>query len=92
LISGTYSNLENHPRLIRARDSKPVPKIRLDARTGLPTVEGSKPAPRAKKVTDIAGSSSATDDASDDEDSRRRSNYRSNTDVTEIKHSYPGYR
>jgi protein LTV1 len=34
----TYSNLENHPRLIRARDNKPVPKITLDPRTGLPTV------------------------------------------------------
>lgn len=34
----TYSNLENHPRLIRARDGRPVPKIKLDSRTGLPTV------------------------------------------------------
>jgi len=34
----TYSNLENHPRLIRARDSKPVPKIRLDPKTGLPSI------------------------------------------------------
>src|ERR1700734_4382409 len=34
----TYSNLENHPRLIRARDNKPVPKITLDPRTGLPVV------------------------------------------------------
>lgn len=32
----TYSNLENHPRLIRARDNKVVPKITLDPRTGLP--------------------------------------------------------
>ncbi|KAH7930486.1 Low temperature viability protein [Leucogyrophana mollusca] len=39
-ILTTYSNLENHPRLIRARDSKPVPKIKLDPRTGLPTVDG----------------------------------------------------
>ncbi|KAG9313992.1 Low temperature viability protein-domain-containing protein [Chiua virens] len=38
-ILTTYSNLENHPRLIRARSSKPVPKIKLDARTGLPSVE-----------------------------------------------------
>lgn len=34
----TYSNLENHPRLIRARDVNATPKIRLDRRTGLPTV------------------------------------------------------
>ncbi|KAI0028583.1 LTV-domain-containing protein [Vararia minispora EC-137] len=34
----TYTNLENHPRLIRARESKPVPKIALDPRTGLPTI------------------------------------------------------
>ncbi|KAJ8489881.1 hypothetical protein ONZ45_g13406 [Pleurotus djamor] len=38
-ILTTYSNLENHPRLIRARTSKPVPKILLDPRTGLPSVE-----------------------------------------------------
>ncbi|TFK77525.1 Low temperature viability protein [Pluteus cervinus] len=37
-ILSTYSNLENHPRLIRARDSKHVPKIRLDPKTGLPIV------------------------------------------------------
>jgi len=37
-ILTTYSNLENHPRLIRARDNKPVPKITLDPRTGLPVV------------------------------------------------------
>jgi len=33
----TYSNLENHPRLIRARDDKLAPKIRLDPVTGLPS-------------------------------------------------------
>ncbi|TFL06151.1 Low temperature viability protein-domain-containing protein [Pterulicium gracile] len=37
-ILTTYSNLENHPRLIRARDVNATPKIRLDRRTGLPTV------------------------------------------------------
>ncbi|KAF9245715.1 Low temperature viability protein-domain-containing protein [Melanogaster broomeanus] len=41
-ILTTYSNLENHPRLIRARMSKPVPKIKLDPRTGLPSVETGK--------------------------------------------------
>ncbi|KAF7302981.1 hypothetical protein MKEN_01261000 [Mycena kentingensis (nom. inval.)] len=42
-ILTTYSNLENHPRMIRARDGerkKPqsVPKIHLDPRTGMPLV------------------------------------------------------
>jgi hypothetical protein len=36
---GTYTNLENHPRLIPARTDN-VPRIRLDRRTGLPTVQG----------------------------------------------------
>jgi len=34
----THTNLENHPRLIRARDIKPVPKIVLDRKTGLPSI------------------------------------------------------
>ncbi|KAI0049300.1 Low temperature viability protein [Auriscalpium vulgare] len=34
----THTNLENHPRLIRARQSRPVPQIHLDRRTGLPSV------------------------------------------------------
>jgi protein LTV1 len=38
VYTATYSNLENHPRLIRARDPKPVFKILLDPRTGLPPV------------------------------------------------------
>ncbi|PIL31520.1 hypothetical protein GSI_06222 [Ganoderma sinense ZZ0214-1] len=37
-ILTTYSNLENHPRLIRARGDKAVPKIRLDPQTGMPSV------------------------------------------------------
>ncbi|KAF9786725.1 Low temperature viability protein-domain-containing protein [Thelephora terrestris] len=36
-ILTTYSNLENHPRLIRARDAKAISKIRLHPKTGLPT-------------------------------------------------------
>jgi hypothetical protein len=58
--------------MIRARDSKPVPKIRIDPRTGMPVVEESKPKSRATKTATTAGSSSATDDASDDEDEHRR--------------------
>ncbi|KAG6333743.1 hypothetical protein ID866_5344 [Astraeus odoratus] len=37
----TYSNLENHPRIIHARASKPVPKIKLDPRTGFPSIDTS---------------------------------------------------
>lgn len=48
-ILSTYSNLENHPRLIRARDNKPVPRITLDPRTGLPVV-GEVPPPKGRKA------------------------------------------
>ncbi|OBZ68534.1 Protein LTV1 [Grifola frondosa] len=44
-ILTTYSNLENHPRLIRARQDKTVPRIRLDPKTGLPSVEITNHAP-----------------------------------------------
>ncbi|KAF4604774.1 hypothetical protein EYR40_003556 [Pleurotus pulmonarius] len=47
-ILSTYSNLENHPRLIRARDANPVVKIRLDPRTGFPMVEELPPRLRGK--------------------------------------------
>lgn len=40
--AATYSNLENHPRLIRARQVKATPKIVLDPKTGLPIVDGEK--------------------------------------------------
>ncbi|KAI0274931.1 Low temperature viability protein-domain-containing protein [Gloeopeniophorella convolvens] len=36
----TYTSLENHPRLIRAREERKVPKIRLDPKTGFPLVDG----------------------------------------------------
>lgn len=36
--AATYSNFENHPRLILARDKRPVPRIELHPKTGLPTV------------------------------------------------------
>ncbi|KAG2076802.1 cytoplasmic protein [Suillus decipiens] len=45
----TYSNLENHPRVIRARASKPVPKITLDPKTGLPTLNSERQAPESRK-------------------------------------------
>ncbi|KAF7307414.1 hypothetical protein MIND_00535800 [Mycena indigotica] len=58
-ILTTYSNLENHPRLIRARDGETrktqvVPKIHLDSRTGMPIVI-----------------SNAESESSDDENERR---------------------
>ncbi|KAG2022789.1 cytoplasmic protein, variant 2 [Coprinopsis cinerea AmutBmut pab1-1] len=75
-ILTTYSNLENHPRLIRARDSKPVPKIVLDTKTGMPSVV----APTLPKVKDqrvketrkVTFSNSEDTDGSDDEDSAPR--------------------
>ena len=36
--TGTYSNLENHPKLIRARDATKATRIVLDPNTGMPTV------------------------------------------------------
>ncbi|KAM6498613.1 Low temperature viability domain containing protein [Amanita muscaria] len=38
-ILSTYSNLENHPRLIHAREGRPTTKIHLHPKTGLPTLE-----------------------------------------------------
>lgn len=55
--SATYSNLENHPRIIRARASKPTAKIELDPKTGLPLVNGEKykiPNRRSQTVETIA--------------------------------------
>ncbi|KAI0361122.1 LTV-domain-containing protein [Trametes cingulata] len=62
-ILTTYSNLENHPRLIKARNTKPVPKIRLDPRTGLPSVVEEQASVKQPQVD-----SSATDE--EDESSR----------------------
>ncbi|KAL1951247.1 hypothetical protein VTO73DRAFT_396 [Trametes versicolor] len=59
-ILTTFSNLENHPRVIKARNSKPVPKIRLDPKTGLPSVVEDKPA-RKQPQSDSSG----TDDEDD---------------------------
>nr|GAT61310.1 predicted protein [Mycena chlorophos] len=57
-ILTTYSNLENHPRLIRARDGeirkKATTKIHLDPRTGMPLV-----------ASESASESSDDDDADD---------------------------
>ncbi|KAG0707564.1 Low temperature viability protein-domain-containing protein [Suillus ampliporus] len=45
----TFSNLENHPRVIRARTSKPVPIIKLDPKTGLPSLNGDHQAAETRK-------------------------------------------
>lgn len=48
--TGTYSNLENHPRLLSARGfvQRHEPRIRLDPKTGVPTVEGAETKPRRR--------------------------------------------
>ncbi|KAJ6601376.1 Low temperature viability protein-domain-containing protein [Mycena vulgaris] len=74
-ILTTYSNLENHPRLIRARDAdirkKPVPKILLDPRTGLPSVVSAADAKPPKPKGRVSFASDSESDSSDD-DSRPR--------------------
>ncbi|KAI0964293.1 hypothetical protein AcW1_001147 [Taiwanofungus camphoratus] len=60
-ILTTYSNLENHPRQIRARQDKRVLKIRLDPKTGLPVIEGKQPT----NNNDCASSASGSDDEAD---------------------------
>jgi len=62
-FAATYSNLENHPRLIRVRDTKGVPKIRLDPKTGLPTVVNP---PLRKRLEDLS-------EEDEDEEDRRMS-------------------
>ncbi len=62
--TATFSNLENHPRVIKARNSKPIPQIRLDPKTGLPSIVEDKPA-RKQAQSDSSGT--------DDEDTRRMS-------------------
>ena len=57
----TYSNLENHPRLIRARDTKTILKIKLDPKTGLPTVTNLPP---RNKLEDVS------EEGEDEEDQR----------------------
>lgn len=61
----TYSNLENHPRMIRARTSKPVPKIVLDPRTGLPSVETDFKKVKAPRIVTFSNSED-TEESDDD--------------------------
>ncbi|KAI9462279.1 LTV-domain-containing protein [Lactarius psammicola] len=44
----TYTNLENHPRLIKACEARKGPRIRLDPKTGFPLVE-SNPTPTSER-------------------------------------------
>ncbi|KAF8273015.1 LTV-domain-containing protein [Lactarius quietus] len=44
----TYTNLENHPRLIKAFEARKGPKIRLDPKTGFPLIE-SDPTPTTER-------------------------------------------
>ncbi|KAJ7492180.1 Low temperature viability protein-domain-containing protein [Mycena latifolia] len=78
-ILTTYSNLENHPRLIRARDAdarkKLVPKIHLDPRTGLPSVitaDAKMPKP-VGRVSFASDSDDSDSDDDDDDDTRNES-------------------
>ncbi|KAF8807956.1 LTV-domain-containing protein [Phlegmacium glaucopus] len=50
-ILSTYTNLENHPRLIRVLDAKQVPKIALDRKTGLPSLVDTVQGPQKIKNT-----------------------------------------
>lgn len=44
--------MENHPRVICARASKPVPKIKLDSKTGLPFLNDNHHALKTQKGRD----------------------------------------
>ncbi|KAF9451378.1 Low temperature viability protein [Macrolepiota fuliginosa MF-IS2] len=62
-IITTYSNLENHPHIIRVAKSKPVAKISLDPKTGFPLVNG-LPSTTNGKTT--SRSTNRAEDESDD--------------------------
>lgn len=64
-ILTTYSNLENHPRLIRVRQQRPVPKITIDPKTGLPIV-------KSKSHPDQSASSDDDDDDDEEADHPQR--------------------
>ncbi|KDR85637.1 hypothetical protein GALMADRAFT_51874 [Galerina marginata CBS 339.88] len=66
-ILTTYTNLENHPRLIRARDQKPVPKIVLDHKTGLPSVVKTPDQVKGSNRVSFASASKDTEESGRDE-------------------------
>jgi len=71
--AATYSNLENHPRLIRARDrdlgkkQAPVAKIHLDPRTGLPSVVTGEHANVLRKPKGVSFASHSDSEPSDED-------------------------
>lgn len=54
----TYTNLENHPRLIKAREGQRVSKIRLDPKMGFPLIE-SNSIPKANNIQSLPGQKAA---------------------------------
>jgi len=83
-ILSTYTNLENHPRLIRVRDQKPVPKIALDRKTGLPTLVDIFQDPQKIKNTVIINTSDESED-SDNDVPRRETITRPRNESKELK-------
>ena len=65
-ILATYTNLENHPRLIRVLDPKPVPKIALDRKTGLPSLVDFVQDPQKNKNTVSITTSDDSEDSDND--------------------------
>lgn len=66
-VSATYTNLENHPRLIRVRDPKPVPKITLDRKTGLPSLVDRVQGPhKIKNTVTFINTSNESEDSEKD--------------------------
>ncbi len=68
MVSGTYSNLENHPKLIRVRDlvsTSSGPKISLNKKTGMPALaEEPQAVEKAPRFKDSEESDEESDDTS----------------------------
>ncbi|KAF9270796.1 Low temperature viability protein [Marasmius fiardii PR-910] len=85
-ILTTYSNLENHPRLIRARNFKPVPKIQLDPKTGLPNISEDLSNKRsASQKTKPSAYDHDSDDSDYDDSTGRQTITRSRNETVEDK-------
>jgi len=67
----TYTNLENHPRLIKAREGQRVSKIRLDPKMGFPLIE-SNSIPKANKTQALPGQKAAARRPRDESAEERR--------------------
>jgi len=73
-ILTTYTNLENHPRLIKAREKPKVSKIRLDPKTGFPFTE-SNSISRANTTPSLPGQKAAArrrDESAEEKRERKR--------------------